>query len=295
MGRKKAEIGNLEQEPPLFRRAIVAVALSPRIKAVLNQSQRILERIGARPILLHVGQDSPASRSRLAAAIADSTFAGRDPEVIIASGHPTEVMVEVARRQRADLILAGAAQKESLWRHLFGSVARQLTRQAPCSLLLMTNPQELPPVMVKLHCAVEYDSAARYTVEVAMGLAARLNSRELILTHSFRVQEWEGKSGSPPDAGEIRRVYGREDARLRRFLAKHSAPGIRVRAQCFYEHSLRSAMALCQDVNANLFIVAGPRHHEGLWDRLLKDNLEDLFQTLPGAILLTRKPRYRIR
>jgi nucleotide-binding universal stress UspA family protein len=280
---------------PIFRRAIVAVALSPRIHAVLNQSHRITRIVGAEPILLHVGQETQAARKKLEEAVSASNFRSQAPQLIIKSGHPIDILVEVARKQRADLIIAGAAKKETLWRHVLGSVAQQLAKQAPCSLLLMTDPQEVPLPAFKLHCAVEYDRAAQYAVEVALGLAQRTESGELVLTHSFRIAEWEGKGVQLPGAAEIRRIYRRQDARLKRFLAKYASSGIRFRAQCFHEQSLTATLSFAADVNANLFIVPGPRRQEGVWDRLLKDNLEHLFQILPGAILLARKPRYRVR
>jgi nucleotide-binding universal stress UspA family protein len=284
-----------KEDHPVFHRAIVAIALSPHLPAILNQSSRLLASLGAETILLHVGPDTAAARKKLKAAIETSHYHGDSlPELIIRQGQPVDVIAEVARHHRADLIFAGAARKESLLRHFIGSVAHQLAQKAPCSLLLMTDQDSTPEPVERVHCAVEYDRAAHFTVEVAMGIARRLQSKELVLTHSFRVAEWEGKGRSFPADEEIRRIYRRQDARLQRFLARYKMKGIRYRAQCFYERTFDSTLTFARDVNANLLVIPGPRRHIGIWDRLLKDNIAHLLQSLPDAILLTRKPRYRV-
>ncbi|HPM60457.1 MAG TPA: universal stress protein [bacterium] len=282
-------------DPPVFRRAIVAVALSPSIQAVLNQSQRILKILGARPVLLHVGQDTPAARAKLQKAIAASRFAELAPELIIQPGQPAEAIAAAAYQQRADLIITGAARKESLLRHFIGSVAPHLARQTPCSLLMMAGASDDRSSFTRIHCEVEYDRPAHFAIEAAMGIARRMHSRELVLTHSFQVEEWEGKGKTAPVNGEIRRVYHHQDIRLKRFLTRYPANGLRLRTQCIHELSLASTLDFARDIAADLMVIPGPRRQSGIWDRLFGENLEQLFKSLSGAILLTRRTRYRPR
>ncbi|HOT98126.1 MAG TPA: universal stress protein [bacterium] len=291
---KQDNAGGLEGFPP-FQRAVVAVALSPHLPAVLNQSSHLLRPLGTEVLLLHVGGDSAAARRRLEEAIAASAF-GRDqtPALIIQPGQPVEVIAAVARRERADLIIAGAPKKESLLRHFLGSVATQLASGAPCSLLLMTDSSLTPTPIFRIHCAVEYDRPAHFAVEVAISIARQMHSRELVLTHSFHIPEWEGKM-SKVDTKETQRIYHRQDLRLRRFLSRFPSQGVSCRAQCFHEHSLSATLEFARDLNANLLVLPGPRRQSGVWDRLIKNNLTHLLQTLPDAILVTRKPRYSVR
>jgi len=128
-----------------------------------------------------------------------------------------------------------------------------------------------------------------------MDIARCMRSRELVLTHSFQVEEWEGKGKPAPANGEIRRVYHHQDTRLERFLARYPADGLRLRTQCIHELSLTSTLDFARDIGADLMVIPGPRRQRGIWDRLLGENLEHLFKSLAGAILLTRKTRYRPR
>lgn len=285
--------GGREGFPP-FQRAVVAVALSPHLPAVLNQSSQILRTLGAEVLLLHVGPDTPVARRRLEEAIAASAFGRQQPPaLVIQPGQPVEVIAAIARREHADLILAGAPKKESLLRHFLGSVASQLACGAPCSLLLMTDPALTPVPIFRVHCAVEYDRPAHFAVEVAIRIARKLRSRELVLTHSFHIPEWEGKRSQVAPI-ETQRIYHRQDLRLRRFLTRFPSQGISCRTQCFHEDSLSATLDFARDLNANLLVLPGPRRQSGVWDRLIKDRLPYLLQNLPDAILVTRKPRYRV-
>lgn len=292
---KQDEIFAGSVNQPVFHRAIVAVALSPSIQAVLNQSQRVLRTLGARPVLLHVGNDTPAARAKLKAAIAASGFGGQEPELIIQPGQPADTIAAVASQQRADLIITGAAKKESLLRHFIGSVARHLAHKAPCSLLMMTGTAADAGAFSRIHCEVEYDRPAHFAVEVAMGVARRMRSRELILTHWFPLPVWEDKIDHARENSELQRLFHHQDNRLRRFLTRFSVDGVRFRFQCIHEQPLAGTLDFARDIDADLMVIPGPRRQTGIWDRLFRDNLEHLFKSLSGAILLTRRTRYRVR
>ncbi len=288
---------HIQREPSqqyVFRRAIIAVAFSPRIKAVLNESFQIISRIEAEPVILHVGDDTPAARQRLEAAIENSDFGNLAPRFIVQRGTPVETLVRVAREQHADLIVAGAMKKGSFWNYFIGSVARQLPHQSPCSLLIFTDPREAPQAIERVHCAVEYDRAARLAIQATMGMAGLLNARELIFTHTFLDAAYEIKKPQLQSAEDIRRMYHRQDRRLQRHLQQFAGAGLRYRAQCLYERAANCTLAFASEIRADLFIASGPRNHASLWSRLAQQDFDRVFRDLPGSILLTRKPRYRI-
>ncbi len=278
----------------LFRRAVVAVAFSPRIKAVLNESFHFLQQIEAEPVILHVGEDTPAARSRLEAAIQNSDFRDRKPCYLIERGSPVETLVRVAREQHADLIVAGAMKKGSFWRYFVGSVAKRLPKESPCSLLFFTDPKEQPSAIERIHCAVEYDRKARLAVQATMAMAEMLNVRDLIFTHTFLDAACDLKKSQNQSAEDIRKMYRRQDRRLQRYLDKFAGPGLYYRAQCLYERAANSTLTFSREIRANLFIASGPHTQNSLWSRLAQQDVESVFRDLPCSILLTRKPRYHV-
>ena len=101
-----------EYGEPVFKKAVVAAAFSPRLTAVLNESHRLLKLLGTWPIIIHVGEETPSERSKLEEAIDRSDFRDHPPICFVRNGHPADVLIDIAREYKADLIVAGALKKE---------------------------------------------------------------------------------------------------------------------------------------------------------------------------------------
>src|SRR5207248_9997112 len=75
-----------------------------------------------------------------------------------------------------DLLIAGALEKESILRHFLGSVARTLVREAPCSVMLFTNPDVEPKPIRNIVVIVDFSSTLRAALDQALYLAEREKS-----------------------------------------------------------------------------------------------------------------------
>jgi len=273
---------------PVFKKAVVAAAFSPRLKAVLNESHRLLKLLGAWPIIIHVGEETPSERSKLEEAIDRSDFRDHPPICFVKNGHPAEVLIDVAREYKADLIVAGALKKEGFLKYYIGSVARNIARNAPCSVLLMTDPQVKPQPIKKIHCAVEYDKEAELAVNVAADIALEVGTKDLYFTHTFREPELEDKKSIFNNTQKIKDIYKKEDYQLKKFLTQFDIPGIAYNTRCLFEKSRSVTLDFTHEIQADLFIVHGPRSKLNLWDRLFPHQLELALQNLPCSILMTR-------
>jgi nucleotide-binding universal stress UspA family protein len=68
--------------------------------------------------------------------------AGIASEYVVEPGIPEQVLVEVARRTRADLIAMGTHGRSGLSHFFLGSVAERVLRTAPCPVLTARPPQD---------------------------------------------------------------------------------------------------------------------------------------------------------
>ncbi|MBD3378764.1 hypothetical protein GF406_27300 [candidate division KSB1 bacterium] len=268
---------------PIYKRAVVAAGFSPRLTAILNESHRLLKILGTWPIIVNVGEDNPANKHRLEEAIERSNFRDHPPIFMIRSGPAADVLMDVAKEYHADLIVAGALKKEGLFKYYFGSVARNLARNAPCSVMLFTEPQVKPDELKKIHCAVEYDNEAHMAVQVATNIAYYSGAQELYLTHTFRTSDLDENQ-----AKEIRKIYADEDNKLKEFLSQFDFSGINHHTRSLHDSNRQSTLSFTRDIDADLLVVASSRDRLGLWDRLFPHDLELALQNLPCSLLLTR-------
>jgi nucleotide-binding universal stress UspA family protein len=277
----------------LFERTVIAAAFSPRAQAVLNEAHYLVSLVGSKAIVVHVGERTPQNSSKLEKSIAESNF-GSNPDLTLElrAGDPEEVLVQVAKDYRADLIIAGALPKETFFKYYMGSVARNLARNAPCSVLLYSEPQPEPIAFSKIHCAVEYHRGADIAVQLAARLACVTDVRDLYFTHAFHIAEstLKGKKVISPD--DYKKMYSKQDVKLQTYLSKHVVDTITYHAQCMHEQDTSPSMAFTKDMGADLFIINGPKQQYGLWHRLFPNDLEQTLQDLPCSILIARRPSY---
>lgn len=273
---------------PVFKKAVVAAAFSPRLTAVLNEAHRMLKLLGAWPIIVHVGEESPATRARLQEVIGRSQFGEHPPTCIIQHGAPADVLIGVAAEHGADLLVAGALAKEGLFKYYLGSVARNLARQAPCSVLLFTEPQVKPRPIQRIHCAVEYREESKKAVRIAAYLASYLNTRDLYYTHSFPAEELDEKRRVENRAELIRQLYRREEELLKEYLRAAGVEDVPHESRCLYDQQHSTTLNFTREINADLFIIHGPTDRFSLWNRMFGQDLELTLQHLPCSLLLTR-------
>lgn len=274
------------EESPLFTRAVVAAAFSPRLAAVLNEAHRLAAAFDAQCVIVHVGEKSTSVRTRLEQELAASAF-GVQTAVVIETGNPAEALIKAAKEHGADLIIAGALAKEGLFTYYVGSVARTLARHAHCSVLLLTEPHVKQNPFDRIHCAVEYRPGAEKAVVAAAQLADALSSRNLYYTHSFVSAELTSLK-SAEDTVSIRRIYRAEEEKLAAFLNALSLPYSGHQMRCLHDPDRSMALKFTRDIGADLFVIHGPTDRVSLWNRLFPHELEATLQHLPCSLLLTR-------
>jgi len=277
-----------------FNKAVVAAAFSPRLVNVLNESCRFLKILGAWPIIVHVGEDTPAVRVKIEEAVERSDFREHPPIFLVRSGQTADVLIQAAREYNADLIVAGALKKEGLFKYVVGSVARRIARQANCSVLLLTDPQIKPQAIEKIHCIIEYDEESQLAIFIAAAISDSDGVRDVYMTHSFRMLQWEEKKSFPNNAEEIKSVYNSEDKKLKEYLEQFGPLEFVYHTQSLYESSKHSTINFTRHLRANLLIVPSPIGRLGFWDRLFPHEVELALQDLPCSLLLVRKTNWNI-
>lgn len=136
------------------RRILCAIDFSPASLAALRQADDLAYSLGARLTVLHVVPDplqQPWSAEAYALNIADLEAAWINranadlsrlarsckshPVTLCRVGKPAAEILDYARTESADLIVAGSHGHGALARMILGSVADRLVRQAPCPVL----------------------------------------------------------------------------------------------------------------------------------------------------------------
>jgi len=82
-------------------------------------------------------QQVKAARALVARAVRTLRDVGLPAEACIVNGDPREELIELARRERSDLIVVGSHGRTGLTKLVLGSVSSHVVTHAPCTVVVM--------------------------------------------------------------------------------------------------------------------------------------------------------------
>ena len=130
----------------LFKRILVGFAFSPNLKANTFTSLRLANSLGAKLFFVHVGKKTPVKEKKFKEILKDSPVQPKLTKVLWKEGSPIPTILMLCEKNKIDLLLLGAVQRENVLKFYVGSIARKITRTATCSVLLLIKPsiEEIP-------------------------------------------------------------------------------------------------------------------------------------------------------
>jgi len=123
-----------------FKSIGIGVAYSPNLKANLFEAARLAVFFKSKLFLIHVGDASEEKINMLKVILKSFEKDKLDYEVVFKKGDPVDVILSVSEEKKIDLLILGAVQREQFVKYYVGSIARKITRQAKCSVLLLIKP-----------------------------------------------------------------------------------------------------------------------------------------------------------
>ena len=164
-----------------FKKLLFGFAFSPSLKANVFEVTRLASFLDASLVFVHIGSKTDEKEQQFQNILEECPNIPPNVELFWRQGKPVDSLVNICKELDIDLLLLGALKREKMVKFYLGSIARQLTRKAPCSVLLMLNPSiERHPCK---HIVVNgFDSPqTKETIEAAFEVGQALKSEKLTL------------------------------------------------------------------------------------------------------------------
>src|SRR5437867_9457144 len=100
------------RDPSPYKTIAVASTFSPRFKQVLAEAKRIRERFSAHLHLIYVGEGDEETAKKFRDALAQLQLPP-DSAIHYEKGTPAEAILGALAREKIDMIVAGALEKEA--------------------------------------------------------------------------------------------------------------------------------------------------------------------------------------
>jgi nucleotide-binding universal stress UspA family protein len=274
------------RDPSPYKTIAVGTTFSPRFRQVLGEAKRIRGRFSADLHLIFAGKRTEETAKRFHDALAQLELP-TDSTIHYEEGDPAEAILRTLAREKIDMVIAGALEKEVVLHPFLGNVARRLVREAPCSVMLFTKPAVKPKPLRRIVFVTDYSSHALQALKTTLPLAAaesceRLYVISIITTFdqaraSIRSGGANAKDSSADD---------QEEEALEQFVISAGATEVPIEVWCIRGNTGLVASDFVQSVKADLLVV--PMRKNGKSSQPLPSNIAWITDVIPCNLWVIR-------
>ena len=277
-----------------FKTIGIGVTFSPNLEANINEAARLALCFGSKLVLIHVGESSEEKSNTFRTFLSPFENQGLEYELFYKSGDPVDVILTSTKEKKVDLLIIGALKKENFLKYYLGSIARKITRQASCSVLLLINPSvERVPCE---HIVVNglKDPKTKETVNTAFLVGHKLGVGKITVVEEIDQEEVSVKVDDDKTLRKStiikERLRLREEARVKKVLDSIPADytkGITIKSQPIFGKRGYSIGHYAQVARADLLVMNAPSKMT-FWDRLFPHDIEHILTELPTDVLIVQ-------
>ena len=275
----------------MITKIAIGLAFSPNLKANLFEAIRLANMLNAELTGIHVGQISEEKKQQLSLLLAEAPTQNSPLKTVFKEGNPVDVILETCTSENIDLLILGALQQENIYKYYVGSIARKLTRKAPCSVLLLIKLSvELIPCK---HIVVNVlkDEKTSETIKLAFKFSNNVGCKRLTIVEEVSQAEIDVKVNDDKTLRKAtiakERIKTREDFRVKSILKDIDCTDITIKTQSIFGRRGYSIGQYAKVKRADLLIMNEPKK-TGLLDRIFPHDLEYILADLPTDVLIVK-------
>lgn len=279
-----------------IQRIGLAIAFSPRVAALIAEAVRLKKMWSAELLLIHVGNHGVEEESKLKQILIEAGL-GEDNAVKIfwEDGNPSERILSTCKKERIDLLIAGALKKENLVQYYLGTVARKILRKADCSVLLLTNPSTSPTLFKNIVVNAEDSPFVEDAIITACHIGLKDKSSWLHVVREIKMYGLTmtvSEQYSEDEYEQMRQSLVKDEVEnVEKILQRIPHEGLKVNIKLVTGKSGFELSKFAQRKQADLLVVGAPQRRFSLFDRVFTHDQEYIFADLPCNLLIVHPRR----
>jgi nucleotide-binding universal stress UspA family protein len=269
-----------------YKRIAVATTFSPRFKKVLAEAKRICDRFSAELHLIHVGERDHETPTKFSDVLAELTLPA-DLPIHYEEGDPAAAILGCLKREKIDLLIAGALEKEVVLHPFLGNVARRLVREANCSVMLFTHPQKNPKPLRRIVFIADRSQNGLRALKTTL-LFAQVEPCERLYVIGIITAFDEARAAIASDAAGVavhEPNHGDEDP-LDEFVLSAGATEVPIETRFIRGATGLAASDFVRSVEADLLVVPLPKTREA--GQQLPNNIAWVSDVIPCNLWVVR-------
>ena len=274
-----------------INKILIGIAFSPNLKSNLFEAARMANMFDAQLIGVHVGEENDAKKEQLSNLLNEAEPLKNPFKIIWQTGKPVDVILKTCTDEAVDLLILGALQQEKLLKYYVGSIARVLTRKAPCSVLLMIKPSVIRVACKHIVVNGLHDAKTAKTIKTAFDFSKHLNCKKITIVEEVSQSELQVEVNDDRTLRKStivkERIKNREDMRVKNILSEINYEDITVKTQSIFGRRGYSIGHYAKVKRADLLVMNAPDKIRFI-DRIFPHDIEYILSELPTDVLIVK-------
>lgn len=275
----------------VFKKILIGIAFSPNLKANLFEAIRISNMFGAELVGVHVGDKTEDKEKKLQLLLDEAPKLKTPLQTIWQKGKPVHVIQDTCDKENIDLLILGALQKENLYKYYVGSIARELTRNASCSVLLLIKPSTIRVPCKHIVVNGLKDKKTKDTIKTAFKISNLLDCKRITIVEEISQAELDIQISDDTSLRKAtiakERIKRREDIRVEKILQEIDCKDTTLTIQSIFGKRGYSIGHYAKIKRADLLIMNAPSKTR-LIDRIFPHDIEYILSELPTDLLIVK-------
>ena len=279
----------------LFKKILVGFAFSPNLKANIFTSLRLADSLKAEIFFIHVGKKTSVKEKTFEEILEDSPVQPKLIKVLWEEGGPIPTILKMCEKNKIDLLLLGAVQRENVLRFYVGSIAREITRKAPCSVLLLIKPsiEEVPSKHVVVNALNEPNTEK--TIRAAFEFSSLMDIPNVTLVGEIsqsKVNLTADDDESLKKVTEIKEGIENEEKNRYDEILKNIPDSLKenkkIQSQSIFGARGYSIGHYARVVRADLLVLNSETKRSSFISRIFPKDMEHILSELPTDVLIIK-------
>jgi len=269
-----------------YKTIAVATTFSPRFKQVLAEAKRIRDRFSADLHLIHVGRRNQGTPKKFAEVLAELGLPA-DSAIHYEEGDPAQAILAALTREKIDMLIAGALEKEIVLHPFLGNVARRLVREANCSVMLFTHPEKKPKPLRRIVFIADHSQQGLVALKTTLMLAEAESCERLYVIGIITAFDEARASIAGDTTGTTTHKpnHGEEDP-LEEFVLSAGATEVPIETRFIRGATGLAASDFVRSVEGDLLVVPLPKSRETV--QQLPSNIAWVSDVIPCNLWVVR-------
>ena len=270
---------------------LIGIAFSPNLKPNIFEAVRLANMFDAELVGVHVGEKTDQKITDLNLLLKEADTLNNSFKVIWQKGKPVDIILQTCTNQNIDLLILGALQQENLFKYYVGSIARKITRKAPCSVLLLIKPSIIRVPCKHIVVNGLSDNRTEETIKTSFFITKKLNCKKITIVEEIKQEELHIKINDDTSLRRANiakeRIKNREDRRVKNILKEIDCSNLSVKTQSIFGKRGYSIGHYAKLKRADLLVMNAPSK-SGILDRIFPQDIEYILSELPTDLLIVR-------